>query len=379
MPKIIYVANTDWYLFNFRLSLMKAMADRGWEVLAAAPVSAYWEKLEEAGIRFWPLRVDRKGKNPFRDLGLVFRLFRLYRRERPEIVHHFTIKPVIYGSFAAKLVPNVFVVNAVTGLGYVFEEKGWTQKVVEGLYHPALKGKSVAIFQNPENFSYFVKRKLVSEERSFLVKGSGVDVQTFAPEDRERKEPGKGTVFLMVARMLWDKGVREFVSAAGLVRKTFPDAEFWMVGGVDKGNPSSVPVSWLREAEARGDVKWWGHREDVVSFFREADVVVLPSHHEGLPKTLLEGAAMGKPLIATDIPGCREVVADGENGMLVPVKDAGKLAEAMVFMIKNSLVRKKMGEKGRQKTVREFSDVRVVEETIGVYKRVRPELFPGNY
>ena len=354
---------------------MKEMVLKGWEVLAVAPESTYGEKLKNEGIPFFSLTMDRKGKNPFSDLSLVLRLFRLYRRERPEIIHHFTIKPVIYGSFAAKFVPSVFAVNAVTGLGYVFKQKGWIRKLVEGFYRLVLKGKGYTIFQNPENLSYFVENNLISEDRAFVIKGSGVDVRKFAPVVSKGDISTGRTVFLMVSRMLWDKGVREFVEASEIVKERFAEAVFWLVGNVDQGNPSSIPEEWLRKETEKGTVKRWGHQENVISFIRDADVMVLPSHHEGLPKTLLEGAAMEKPIITTDIAGCREIVEDGVNGLLIPVKNARKLAEAMVYMISNPLSRVKMGKKGREKVVQHFSDEIVVEKTLEIYRKARSELF----
>ena len=375
MNKIAYVANTDWYLYNFRLSLMKTMADRGWEVWAVAPKSSYGEKLKEFGIRFHPLEMNRKGKNPFRDFGLFLRLFRLYRKERPDIVHHFTIKPVIYGSFAAKLVPNIFVVNAVTGLGYVFGKKGIMQRLVKGLYRLALRGNNYTVFQNEENLAYFVQEGLVPRKKAFLIKGSGVDIQKFSPGNNKNVSTQK-VVFLMASRMLWDKGVREFVAAAEAVKARFPEAVFWLAGSVDIGNPSAVSENWLKEKVESGVVIWWGHQDDIKSFIQKADVIVLPTFYpEGLPKVLLEGAAMEKPIITTDVPGCREIVEEGINGLLVPIRNVEKLAEAMAYMIENQDMRAEMGKRGREKVVRDFSDERVIHETLEVYRMAKPKLF----
>ena len=374
MPKIIYVSNTDWYLYNFRLSLIKEMMHRGWDVVALAPASSYIEKLEKEGVRFHSLKMDRKGKNPFKDLLLVWKLFRIYKNEHPDIVHHFTIKPVIYGSFAARLLPDISVVNAVTGLGYVFKRKGIMQKIVEILYRMALTGKNYAIFQNPENLTYFVKNRLIRKERAWLIRGSGVDIQRFAPVATEEAVPSYRLIFLMASRMLWDKGVKEFVGAAKVVKERFPEAVFWLVGGVDDGNPSSVPEKWLREQAEGKIIKWWNHQDNILPFIQKADVVVLPtSYPEGVPKILLEGAAMAKPIIATDIPGCREIVTDGENGLLIPVKDVKKLAEAMNFMIENPGKRLEMGKTGREKAIQEFSDEIVIKKTIEVYDKIMAE------
>lgn len=373
MPKIIYVSNTDWYLYNFRLSLLKEMTRRGWDVVAVAPPSSYKEKLEKEGVRFYPIIMDRKGKNPIKDLSLTWHLYKFYKKERPDIVHHFTIKPVIYGSFAAKLLPNIKVVNAVTGLGYAFKKRGITRKIVEILYRIALTGKSYAIFQNPENISYFVKSKLVQKEKVWLIKGSGVDTQWFAPVENEENVSSGQVIFLMASRMLWDKGVKEFVEAGKMVKERFPEVVFWLVGGSDEGNPSSVTEKWLLEQTDGETVKWWGHQDNIKSFIQKTDVVVLPSYHEGLPKILLEGASMAKPIITTDIPGCREIVTNGENGILIPARNEKKLAEAMYFMIEYPEKRVEMGRKGREKVVQEFSDDIVIKKTMEVYDKIMTE------
>ena len=369
--KIIYVANTDWYLYNFRLSLMKEMLGRSWQIVAISPKSSYALKLAREGVRFYPIKMDRKGKNPLRDLQLTWELFRLYKKERPDIVHHFTIKPVIYGSFAAKFFPSIFVVNAVTGLGYIFKQKGVIRKFVEILYRFALAGKSYTVFQNPENLSYFLKNKIVSEGKACLIRGSGVDIRRFAPSENSTTSISNKVTFLMASRLLWDKGVKEFVEAAKKVKEVFTETDFWLVGDIDEGNPSSVSRDWLHEEIRYGIIKWYGHRDDVITFIQKADVVVLPSFYpEGLPKILLEGAAVAKPIIATDVPGCREIVENRENGLLVPVKDVSKLAEAMIRMIQNPSMRREMGKKGRVIVVQNFSDEIVISETLDVYKRL---------
>jgi len=370
MKKIIYVSNTDWYLYNFRLNLMKRMLNETWEVVAVSPPGPFAVKLEAAGIRFVSLEMDRKGKNPLRDGKLFWKLRGIYRHESPDLVHHFTIKPVIYGTLAASSAGKIPVVNAVTGRGSAFMKRSWVGIAAEKLYKISLRRSAAVIFQNREDMKFFKDKGLIQNVKTYMIPGSGVDTKRFSPSEKRREKGKDKIVFLMISRMLWDKGVNEFYEAAEMARAQYREAEFWLVGGTDPGNPSGIPEKTLRALEKKGVIKWWGFQEDAKKFCENADVIVLPSYLEGLPKTLLEGAAMEKPLIATDTPGCRDVVKDGVTGLLVPVKDAGKLAEAMAWMIENPEERKAMGKRGRQQVLVLFSDEIVIRKTLEVYSQV---------
>ena len=351
---------------------MKEMKRRQWDVIAVSPLGVYAEKLKEEGLRFVPLRMDRKGKNPLKDAWLIWKLFEIYRSEQPALIHHFTIKPVIYGTLASRLAGGIPVVNAITGLGYAFINRGVLNKVVKYLYRISLKKSQAVIFQNAEDRSYFINKSLIGEDKAHLIMGSGVDTDKFSPlENGEKKLTSNEakTVFLMASRMLWDKGVKEFVEASLKVKKQFPDALFWLAGGIDKGNPSMVSEEWLQKVTVGKNVKWWGH-VDIKPLLEKADVIVLPSYREGLPKGLLEGASMEKPLITTDTPGCRDAVSDGETGLLVPVKDVEKLAEAMVWMVEHPGERAAMGKKGRERVLKYFSDEVAITRTIDVYRNL---------
>jgi glycosyltransferase involved in cell wall biosynthesis len=357
---------------------MQTLRQRGYTVMSGGGAGDGFEaRIEALGVPFIPLPVDKKGINPGADMRLLSILYRWYRREKPDIVHHFTIKPVIYGSIAARLAGVPQIVNTVTGLGFVFMEENmaWLRRLVEWQYRLALACAHFTFFQNPDDFRLFLTRRLVRPQRAGLLPGSGVDCALFAP----RAEPTHASSvctpsFLMVARLLREKGVYEFVEAARLVKQHYPEARFQLLGRRDERNPTVVSEAELKEWQAEGVVTWLGEVLDVRPFLAKAHVVVLPSYREGTPRSLLEGAAMGKPLITTDAVGCREVVQDGVNGLLVPVKDAKALAQAMMRMIAHPAMQECMGRAGRQKVEREFDERMVLEKIVQVYEQETPVL-----
>ncbi len=364
--KIILFANTDWYLFNYRLPLAEALRDEGHEVLLLSPAGKYAQRIQDDGYAWQAFDLSRRGANPFREYQTILRLMRIYRREEPDLVHHFTIKCVLYGSIAARKAGVKHVINAVTGLGYVFTNNNfftWLVKpVVEFLYQRVLKGSQV-IFQNQHDLNFFVGNKLASERQCVLIPSSGVDVDKFKPASHTEVSP----LVVLPARMLWDKGVKEFVDAAELVRQSGMKARFVLVGDVDDGNPSSIPRGQLQEWQKKGAVEWWGWQEDMVSVYQQASIICLPSYSEGLAKSLIEGAACGCPLVASDIPGCREVVENGLNGLLVPPRDVLALAEALLSVLSDKKLMRRMGAESRKIAVSKYSVQRVVAKTISVY------------
>jgi glycosyltransferase involved in cell wall biosynthesis len=371
MAKILYVANTSWYLYNFRLSLMQAMQRLGWQVVVVAPRDRFSRKLEDQGLRFSPLAIDRKGTNPLPDLRLLCRLWQLYRSEAPDLVHHFTIKPTVYGSLAAKGAGVKGWVNSITGLGYIFIRGGAIQKVAKLLYRFALHPPAQTIFENSQDREFFITNRLVRPSGAHVIYGTGVDLQFFGQEDAAAENSGAVT-FLYLGRMLWDKGIGEFAQAAASVKKLNRATRFVLLGAPDSGNPAAVPASWLAAQQAQGLVEWVDHVDDVRPYMSRAQVVVLPSYREGFPKSLLEAAAMGKPLIATDVPGCREIVAHGVNGLLVPARDPQELARAMLALAGNPALRLAMGQAGRARVQELFEDGIVIRKTLKVYARALP-------
>ena len=373
MRKVLLVSRCAWTLYNFRAGLLSALKKNGYRVVGGgASGDGFEQRVEALGVPYVPLRVDRKGINPAADIRLFWQLYRWYRRERPAVVHHFTIKPVIYGSIAARVAGVPKIVNTVTGLGYVFMEEGmaWLRQLVEWGYRIALASAHYTFFQNRDDLQYFLSRRLVSKRKSGLLPGSGVDCSYFTLESLPTRRRPDSITFLMVARLLREKGVYEFVEAARMVKRKYPGSHFQLLGRRDERNPTVIPQSDLARWQAEGVATWLGEVADVRPIVSQSDVVVLPSYREGTPRALLEAAAMGKPLITTDAVGCREVVSDGVNGFLVPVKDPLALAGAMIKLIEHPGLRELMGKEGRAKVEREFDERVVIGKILDVYNEV---------
>lgn len=365
--KIIYFSNTDWYLYNFRLNLARAMRDRGFEVILMSPPGDYVERLRAEGFRWIRFPLSRKGTNPFTELATVNRLTGVYEKEKPDIVHHFTVKCVTYGSLAAKKAGVPVVINSITGLGHVFVDNTPSARllrvIVRGLYQKAMRGTGV-IFQNPDDLNLFLDLGLVNREQSRLIRGSGIDTERFSAMPEPETYP---PLVVLPARMLWSKGVGEFVEAAHILHDKGVRARYALVGVADSGNPSAVSLTQLGEWQKEGIVEWWGWQEDIKVVFALASIVCLPSYREGVPRVLAEAAACTRALVTTDVPGCREIVTDGVNGFLVPVSNAPALAEALRKLIEDPVLRLRMGMSGRDIVEREFSNRRVVTETLQIY------------
>jgi len=372
--KIVFVANTSWYLYNFRLSLLKEMVASGWKVFALAPHDKYSQYFEIHGISFVRLIISRRGINPLKELLTIWRIYIVYNRIQPDFIHHFTSKVAIYGSFAARLAGIKNVVSSITGLGYAFINKGILHFIVKAMYKVAFQGVSQVIFQNSNDKEMFLRYKLISPKKVYLVKGSGVNTEYFTSHVNDNRINGNIT-FALISRMLWDKGVGEFVEAAKSTKRSLPTVKFLLVGSPDYGNPNTVPEKYLEEQSSNGYIEWIGHVDDVKPFILKSDVVVLPSYREGLPKVLLEAASCGRAIVATDVPGCREIVEHGINGLLVPPKDVNSLAEAMFKLAKDPGLRLQMGQNGRKKVLREFDDKIVIKKTMEIYKKVGSQFF----
>jgi len=370
-PKVLLVAHRAFYLQNFLRGHIRNLQSKGTIVITGGGADGFESRLKELNVSFVPLPLPKKAIHPLGDMRLFWSLYRWYRKERPDVVHHYNIKAVIYGSIAAWLAQVPKIVNTITGLGFAFSEEAspWLRKVVEWQYRLALALADRVFFQNPDDLNLFLQSGLVRQEKTGLLPGSGVDTSYFAPQPTKLpmySEPGVS--FLMIGRLLRDKGVYEYVEAARWVRQIFPHAKFHLVGQRDALNPMVISEEELERWQAEGVVCWLGFFEDVREVIAQADVVVLPSYYrEGTPRVLLEAAAMGKPLIATDTVGCREVVDDGVNGYLVPIKAPHALAQAMCRMIANPEMRQRMGMAGREKMVREFDESIVIKQVFDAY------------
>ena len=368
--KVVLFANTDWYLYNFRLSLALALRDEGYEVLLVSPSGPYGEKLQSLGFRWIAAPMERQSLNVWRELSLLLWLRRLLVGENVDLVHGFTIKCAVYGSLAARLAGVSARVNAVAGMGYVFISDDYKARllrpIVRSLMKLALNGRGARlILQNPDDVELFESARLVDGDAVRLIPGSGVDCLRFAPPSK--RERGKRFKVLLAARLLWDKGLAEYVAAARMLRSDGYAIDFFLAGNPDVGNPACVPESAVRGWVNEGVLEWVGHVDDMAELFLSVDAVVLPSYREGLPKGLIEAGACGLPLITTDVPGCREVVTDGVDGLLVPARDYRALAYAIARLHDDPVLCEKLGAAARVKALAEFDERIVISRTVAVY------------
>lgn len=368
-PKLLYFVTEDWFFCSHFLDRAVAAQQAGFQVSVLTRVNKHGQAILDNGINLIPLEFERSKINPLREISLIKGLVSLYRRERPHIVHHVALKPILYGSLAAKIAGILAIVNAPVGMGYVFSSKQLKARLLKPLVLLAYRlllnpFNSVAVFENPDDLTYFEKLGIVKYSR--LIRGAGVNTLQFGSSN----EPNEVPVILLAARMLWDKGVGEFVEAAKILQQQSISARFVLVGAPDKENPESINQSQLLEWQDAGIIEWWGQHEDMPQIFAQAHIVCLPSYREGLPKVLIEAAACGRPIVATDVPGCREIVRHNENGLLVPAKDPQALAVALNRLLNNAELRESMGKRGRAMVEAEFSTEYVVEQTLQLYKEL---------
>lgn len=374
-PVLLYVVNVAWYFKLHRLHLACAARDAGFTVhVATAPDFAEdVQQIKAAGLLYHPLKLRRGRWSLLEECRLAASLGFLYRKIRPDIIHHVTIKPVLCGTLAARLVGVPAIVNSVSGLGFVFTATDkWAplrRRTVEVSYKTLLSRAAMrVIFENSDDLQMFVDQRIVRSKQAVLIRGVGVDLERF-----RLFPPRTGTPLVVLpARMLWDKGVREFCEAAATVHAWGIPVRFALVGGLDEGNPAAIPESWLREQQNNG-VEWWGQREDMVAVYAAAHVVCLPSYREGLPTVLVEAAACGCVLVTTDVPGCREVVDNCETGLLVPPRDPMALAEALRTVILDAPLRARLSAAARVRVEADFSAERVRNSTNAVYRELLGE------
>lgn len=353
---------------NFRSKLIRALVETGHEVVAVAPYDKYATRLEVLGCKFVELKMDNGGTSPVRDAFLLLRYWRLFRGEQPGVFLGFTVKPNVYGSLAAHIL-GIPVINNIAGLGAVFIRGGWLAKLVQGLYRAALGRSAKVFFQNPDDCQLFLDGRLVQAKVTELLPGSGIDLHRFAVAPMP--VACSKFRFLLIARMLRDKGVDEFVQAAKLLRDRWPSVEFCLLGFVDVQNPAAISRAEVESWVAHGFVNYLGLSDDVRNEIAIADCVVLPSYREGTPRSLLEAAAMGRPIITTDAVGCREVVDHGVNGYLCKVRDAEDLAEKMnQILLLPPEDRLAMGLRGRAKMEAEFDEQIVIGKYLAAIEAI---------
>ncbi len=370
-PRIIFVDNAFDGFRRDRMQLVQAARDLGLEIHVAAPRARTSVSPAYEGFTFHPIPMTRKGTSIWKEPATVVALLRLYRSLRPTLVHHLRLKPVLYGSVAANLAGVPGVVNTLTGLGFVFtdesEKTAPVRKWVEIGCRRAFRHANLrVIFQNPDDRAVFIRKRILFGEQATVIKGSGVDVSLYRPSP----EPEGLPVVILASRMLWDKGVAQFVEAARMLKSEGVQARFALVGDPDPDNPSAIPYEQLHVWQECGEIEWWGLQEpqNMPRILAKSHIVCLPSYREGIPRILIEAAASGRPVVTTDAPGCREVVRPGVNGIIVPSRDTSSLASALRFLIENRDTRTSMGAKNREIAVQEFSQELVVGQFVSVYR-----------
>ncbi|MGE3978716.1 MAG: glycosyltransferase family 4 protein [Nitrospira sp.] len=365
-PRLLYLITEDWYFWSHRVDLARAAREAGYDVIVATRVTDHGERIRGEGFQLEPLEMVRRSRNPFREVLAVAELVQLYRRVRPDVVHHVAMKPILYGSLAAWCTRVPAVINAFAGLGYAFMDD--RNRLLRWCVKTALRtvlrlGHSSVLIQNHDDQDRLVGEGVVPVSRTRMIAGSGIDVAAYAVQP----QPSGVPIVVLPARMLWDKGVGEFVEAARRLRRKGVHARFILVGRRDEHNPAAIPEIRLKEWVKEGVIEWWGHREDMPLVYAAAMLVVLPSYREGLPKVLLEAAACGKAMVTTDVPGCREVVRDRFNGFLVPPRDSTALAAAIEELLSDQEVRAVMGQRSRTRVMAEWSGHRINEQVLGLY------------
>ena len=369
MHKIAFVANSCWSLWRFRLTVMRKLAASGFKVIIVAPRDDKTLELENAGFEWFDVKMSRKGLNPICDLITLRRLFSIYKTEIPDFIYHYTIKPNIYGTLAASLL-GIRSIAVVTGLGSVYLRDNWLTKLVTIMYRVTLRRAYQIWFLNEADAAEFSQRGILKEQRQphgFMLGSEGLNLEEFAPRSKKSRNP----VFLLVARMLTDKGVLDFVEAARIIRKSRHNVEFRLMGPLDPGNPSGLSADQIRQLEEDGTVKYLGARDDVRDEMADADCLVLPSYKEGMPRVLMEAAAMGKPALTTNVPGCRDIVVDGETGFLCNPGAPRDLAASMERFLQLSEPEKlKMGRMARQRATLSYDEEQVATKYLAVTTEV---------
>ena len=362
MKKIVLTANTSWYLYNFRLGLIKELIKQNNKIFIVAPKDNFSSKLKKLGCTFFSIDIDNKGSNPIKDILFFYFLKRIYQKINPDIVLHYTIKPVIYGSFASQKLFIPFI-NNITGLGTVFIKPNWITFFVKMLYKKALKSSSYIFFQNKDDYKLFIKNKLISQDiPASVIPGTGIDLDKF----KFSKYPQSSTLnFLFIGRILKDKGFFEFVEVAKRIKNLGFKVNFEILGYLNVKNKTAISNSEINHFEKKGYINYLGSTTNVIPFISDSSCVVLPSYREGLPKSLLEAASIGRPIIATDVTGCKDIVIDNENGFLCKPRSIDDLYQKILKFISLSYdKRRKLGENGRKIMKKNFDEKKVIKKII---------------
>ena len=376
-PKLFLAVNVDWFFLSHRLPIALEALKRGYEVTIFTIDTGKKAEIECYGLRCVSLPTSRSGTNILQELKVIALLWRYYKKEKPDIIHHVALKPVTYGSIVCRFLKIKNVTNALSGMGFLFanpENPTFTRRILLFLFKIAFKNPSLKfIFQNEDDLNIIVDSGVVDKKQCYIIKGSGVSLEEFA---YSLESNGEKVRFVLPARMLTDKGVVEYVEAAKTVGAKYPNkAQFILAGAIDMGNKAGIPEQQIKNWETEGFVEYIGFHTDMVKVVKESNVIVLPSYREGLPKSLIEACAIGRAIVTTDVTGCRDVVTEGVNGFIVPAKNHQALAEAMEKLLLDKELRVKMGKKGREIAEKEFSIDGVIDKTFEIYSIIRRDSY----
>ena len=359
--KIFFTANVLWDIYIFRGGVIKALVEEGHDVTVIAPYETRVDMEKELGVKVINISLNKRGMNPIEDLKLFRELYKIYKAEKPDIIFHYTIKANIYGTLAAHFA-KVKSVAVLTGLGYAFVTKSLVSKIAKILYKISLPFAEEVCVLNEEDKELLAEEKIIKKEKIFVLSGEGINTEKFVPMEKTENLSGEKTIFLMIARAFFDKGVKEYVEAAEMIRKEFPDTEFQFLGVLGGNSVAGISEEQMKEYVEKGIINYLGTVNDVTQIVKNADCVVLPSYREGISRTLLEGAAMEKPLIATNVAGCREIIVDNVSGFLVEPKNSVALAEKIKkFLALSQEERKEMGKAGRKHVTEKFDEKIIIE------------------
>ena len=365
MTQVIITYNSSRYVFLFKRNLIRSLIKNGFSVTVVSPRDKYAERFHEIGVTYYPIAIDNSGLNPLKDLVLLINIFKAYKEINPDFNLIFGIKPNIYGTLVSHLL-GIKTINNITGLGTAFLKEGVIQSISKFLYKHSLKFSSRVLFQNSEDKAFFVQQGLLDKNKATLIPGSGVDVDKFRPISNVSKE---GFIFLMIGRVLANKGVYEYIEAAKLIKNQYTDVQFWLLGSCESDNRTSIDCNKVKAWELEGVITYFNETDDVRKFIAKSDVVVLPSYREGMPRALLEALSMERPIIGSNVPGCREIVNDGVNGYFCKVKDALDLSKQIEKMILlDQVQRKMMGKNGRIEIIKNFDEEIVIKCYIQLLK-----------
>ena len=370
-PRILFVFTEDWAFLSLFLDRAVAAKDAGYEVGVVVHCTKYQQTIKDHGLQVFTHNISRSGTNPFREISSILQMVRIFRSFKPTVIHLAALKPILIGSIATLFFRNSKIVNAPVGMGYIFSSSDRKARLLRPILRLVLRfvlgrKRTRTIIENSDDLRTLVDGKFVKKDQIILIRGTGVKLEDFTPTP----EPAGQKVVLLIARMLRDKGVLEFVESARIIKRSHPDVNFWLVGDTDSGNPTSLTGDRIRTWESEGLVSWFGYREDVPQLLQQCHIVCLPSYREGFGKVLIEAGATQRAVVTTNVPGCRESIENGRNGLLVEPRDPMALAAALITLLDNDDMRAAMAAEGRHRVETEFSSEIINAQTLAVYKQV---------